>query len=136
MRFVPQHSRSECVCLLQTGLSPRPTPHACGMAVTQSGRSFDTRRSAVPSRLAASRLAASPQGSLFTLGRAASSAIQPVGGVHRAGCRVPGRVDGLRHIPEDDLVGGVLRALLRRQRRIYGLDAPARVCELTPPRGA
>ena len=27
-------------------LSPRPTPHACGMADTQPGRSFDTRRSA------------------------------------------------------------------------------------------
>ena len=51
----------------------------CGMADTQPGRSFDMRRSAVVSRLAASRLAAFPL-TLFTLGEAASFSHAPVCG--------------------------------------------------------
>ena len=59
---------------------------------------------------------------LLELDDAASD--QPVrgghGGVHRADCRFPGRVDDLRHVPEDCLVRSVLlaeRALLRREWR-------------------
>ena len=59
---------------VEVSLSLRLIQHACGMACTKPGRSFDTRRSAEMSRLAASRIAAFPKDVLCP-GRAASSSI-------------------------------------------------------------
>ena len=72
-------SRSKCVCRFDRLLM------LCGMADTQPGRTFDMRRSAVESRLAASRLAAFPPTlTLLTLGQAAPFSHAPVCG-HVAG---------------------------------------------------